>query len=171
MQILLLDSSYRPAGFISERKALKLLVKEKASSLASWEEVVRWGRGEFYLPAILKLERSVPYFKRKKRFNRSAVFKRDCYQCGYCGVNLNHNSTLDHIVPLDHGGLSTWENCITACFTCNNKKGNRTPEQAKMKLLITPTAPGINIVADYERLKIKHPEWKWFIDFPRGPRN
>lgn len=170
MQVLLLDAAYKPINFISERKALKLLILEKALALASWAETVIWSHGEFQLPAIVRLNRTVPYFSRKKRFARWAVFKRDHFQCGYCGVYLNNESvpTLDHIVPQNHGGISSWENCVTACFPCNNKKGNRTPEQAKMQLLIRPTAPGANIVADYQRLKIKHPDWKWYIDYPKN---
>jgi len=71
--------------------------------------------------------------------NRREVLRRDHHTCQYCGST--HNLTLDHVVPLSRGGSHTWDNVVTACERCNQRKGNRTPEEAGMVLRSKPRAP------------------------------
>ncbi|MCO7226726.1 HNH endonuclease [Pleionea sp. CnH1-48] len=71
-----------------------------------------------------------------------ALFQRDQSMCLYCGNIYNSKIlTRDHVIPKGQGGKDIWENVVSACFACNNKKGCRTPEQAKMKLLAVPFRP------------------------------
>ncbi len=71
-----------------------------------------------------------------------ALFARDRMLCLYCGEHYHRGTlTRDHVVPQSRGGLDTWENVVTACITCNVRKGGRTPQQASMPLLAVPYRP------------------------------
>ena len=78
----------------------------------------------------------------KQPFSRVGILRRDNYTCGYCGKTAN---TVDHVHPRCEGGKSTWENCISACWKCNNKKGKKLLHQAGMRLLWEPTRPKIRV--------------------------
>lgn len=71
---------------------------------------------------------------------RKNILRRDGFKCAYCGRS-DIPLTIDHIIPKAHGGDDTWENLVAACTICNNKKGDRTPEEAKMRLLFQPFKP------------------------------
>lgn len=75
-------------------------------------------------------------------FSRRNLFKRDHYQCQYCGIQPGGGElTIDHVQPRSRGGLSTWQNCVLACVECNKRKADRTPTEAGMKLKVTPVRP------------------------------
>jgi len=162
---LLLNASFECIAFVSERKAMKLISKNKVEILSRWDDaIIRWGNGYMNFPATLKLKHHVRWIPRKVRFNRIGVFKRDLYQCQYCGEHvLPSKATLDHIVPRVFGGENSWKNCVTACFDCNNKKGNNMLEKSGLKLLKKPSVPKITIVSDYYLLTEKHEDWKNYI--------
>ena len=68
-------------------------------------------------------------YQRKPRFSRKKLFMRDRYKCGYCGCLLtNENRTIDHVIPISHGGKTTYKNTVACCFPCNSTKGNKTYE-------------------------------------------
>ena len=72
----------------------------------------------------------------------TALFARDAQLCLYCGHEFSRPSlTRDHVLPLSKGGRDIWENVVTACFHCNSRKANRTPQQAHMPLLAVPYRP------------------------------
>lgn len=74
--------------------------------------------------------------------NNPALFARDAYLCLYCGNRFNRPQlTRDHVMPVSRGGRDCWENVVSACFACNSRKGNRTPQQAGMPLLAVPYRP------------------------------
>lgn len=76
--------------------------------------------------------------------DRHILYARDRYLCGYCGTQYDsHKLTIDHVHPKSRGGKNTWVNCVTACKPCNHKKGNKTPEEARMHLLYVPYAPNV----------------------------
>jgi len=79
----------------------------------------------------------VPY--KKIILSRKNIVRRDNHKCQYCGSTVN--LTVDHIIPKSRGGEDTWENLVAACVKCNNKKGFRTPEEAKMNLRTKPKKP------------------------------
>jgi len=75
-------------------------------------------------------------------FSRKNIHRRDKHICQYCSVILPENQgTLDHVIPRSRGGLNTWQNLVCCCVKCNTKKGNRTPNEANMKLLSIPKEP------------------------------
>ena len=75
-------------------------------------------------------------------FSRRNIYKRDRYTCQYCGQQpAMEDLTIDHVLPRAQGGVSTWDNCVLACFECNRQKADRTPEQAHMRLKSIPQRP------------------------------
>lgn len=86
--------------------------------------------------------------------------KRDEYSCQYCG--RKGNLTIDHVIPKSRGGPESWENLVAACHPCNSKKGNRTPDEAKMPLLRKPRRPS-HIVFFKQFMGSSELEWKQFL--------
>ncbi len=97
------------------------------------------------IPEVLVLGRYNGVPRRELAFNRRNIYRRDAFQCQYCGgkPGLKHLS-IDHVIPISRGGATTWENCVVACVRCNTRKGNRTPEQASMPLRTEPGKPNWN---------------------------
>lgn len=167
---LLLNSSYETLAFIPLRKLIKLLVKDKVEVISEWDNYIY---SDIRYPSIVRLKYYVRRMPMKTRFNRRGIFRRDMYQCQYCTEIVSASKlTLDHVVPTSQGGRSTWENCVTSCLPCNAKKADRTPDQAKMKLLSIPQAPRKTLVTEYILTKPKHDDWQ--IYFPQveqmGPK-
>ena len=119
--VLVLNSDYSPINICDGRRAIVLLLKQKAHMIT--EKVIR-------LLDYIRL----PYKKlMENRPTRNLIMKRDGYKCLYCGET--ENLTLDHIFPTSRGGGNEWTNLATCCGSCNVKKGNKTPEEAGMPLL------------------------------------
>lgn len=165
LHTLLLNFTYECISFITEKKVFKLLAKDRIEVLSSWEEESVWASGKIKHPAVIRLKYLVRWIPRKVKFNRIGVFRRDSFNCQYCTVQLSPSKlTMDHVLPKNQGGDSSWRNCVAACFTCNNRKGNRTPEQAGMKLLKRPAVPLITIASEYHLLNNKHEDWKTYLN-------
>jgi 5-methylcytosine-specific restriction endonuclease McrA len=106
------------------------------------EEVIRSSNMAFRIPEIILLSRYEKLPQPKIHFSRRTLYKRDNFTCSYCVKKFKTEIlTVDHILPKSRGGKTTWENCCLACYKCNMKKANRTPEEAGMKLHITPSKP------------------------------
>jgi hypothetical protein len=164
LHTLLLNSTYESIAFISERKVMKLLAKDKIEVLSYWEDKIRWGSGYSLHPAVVRLKHHVRWIPKRVRFNRAGVFRRDQFICQYCGKFLTSTKlTLDHVLPRAQGGESSWKNCVTSCFDCNNRKGDRTPDQARMRLLNKPAVPELSIRNEYYAMKRQHSEWKAYL--------
>ncbi len=94
------------------------------------------------VPEVILLTRHTRMPPRQVPFSRRNLYRRDGYRCQYCGhQQLTQELSIDHVVPRSHGGGTSWENCVLACLACNVCKANRTPAQARMTLLRTPTRP------------------------------
>jgi len=141
--VLVLNASYEPLSVVSVRRALILILKEKAELLEAAEAVLRAQNVAYPRPLVIRL---TYYVKVPRRFglplSRRTVMARDFYTCQYCGKQPGKAElTIDHVIPRSRGGETTWENVVTACRRCNQKKGNRTPEEAGMPLLRKPRQP------------------------------
>ncbi|HEU0197018.1 MAG TPA: HNH endonuclease [Nevskiaceae bacterium] len=100
-------------------------------------------RSVLVLPAViaLRMPRGVPVRERAPLCNR-LLFERDRYVCMYCGMRCREQElSRDHIYPRCRGGADAWENVVAACKACNQRKGGRSPEEARMPLLAVPYAP------------------------------
>src|SRR5271157_1987184 len=93
-------------------------------------------------PSVASLVNSIGSVKRGVKFSRINVFTRDGFRCQYCGESKKMTDlNYDHLVPRQQGGRTVWENIVTACYPCNSRKANRTPEQAGMKVRRRPYKP------------------------------
>lgn len=136
--VLVLNAGYEPLQRVSVRHAIKMIVREVAVIEEAHEEETF---GNFPVPLVLRLVRYVKLSwraHRKPRFSKRKLFDRDNHECAYCGKAAN---TVDHVLPRSRGGETTWLNTVSSCLKCNHKKGNRTPEEAGMKLRFIPREP------------------------------
>lgn len=164
MKTLLLDKVYRPIAFISERRVARLVWTEKASVLSEWSGVPFYG--DMYHPSIIILSKYVRKKPLMPRFNFKGVFRRDFYTCQYTGKILPPSQlTVDHVIPRAKGGKSTWENCVTASLEVNAAKGNRTPEEAGLKLLRPAQAPPDSLALEYVTMQTVHPDWEAYFPY------
>jgi 5-methylcytosine-specific restriction endonuclease McrA len=99
--------------------------------------------------------------------SRREVFARDAYTCQYCGKHTR-SLTLDHVLPRSMGGRDTWDNLVSACAQCNHRKGNRTPEQARMRLVRPPREPSANPYRVVHRYLASTPPQEWLLYLPGG---
>jgi len=143
---LLLNSGYQPLSFIPFKKAVKLIFKEKVDIIADWEENIFWTNGNIRYPSVLRLKIEIKRNFFNTNFSRKILVKRDHSNCQYCGEHLSPSKvTIDHVLPRCQGGLTSFSNCVVSCFPCNGRKGDKTPEQAGMKLLKKPMFPSLVI--------------------------
>jgi 5-methylcytosine-specific restriction endonuclease McrA len=173
--VLILDKNYHPIKIAPAKIAVMLLFSEKAVVLDSsyttysaedWISyssmvqqntlpVLRSSKINLVVPEVIVLLNYVrkPNHGKRLRYSRMSVFRRDNFCCQYCGHEfVRAELTVDHIIPKSKGGKSTWLNIVTACRPCNWAKADRTPEEAKMKLLNQP----------------KIPTWRDSVDMPAG---
>ena len=144
---LLLNASYQVISFINYKKLFKLLIKGKVEIISSFNIDVNWIDGRIKHPSVVRLKNHVKTNYYNRNFSRKALVKRDRSHCQYCHIKLTASQiTIDHVVPRAQGGITSFSNCVVACQDCNNKKADRTPEQAGMKLLRRPTHPSFSAI-------------------------
>ena len=156
-QVLVLNATYEPLSVVSVKRAVVLLLKEKAELIEAAEARLRAENFSLPLPLVIRL---VYFVKIPRRMSlpvtRRTVLARDHYTCQYCGlVPARQMLTLDHVLPRSRGGRTTWENVVTACQKCNGRKGNRTPDEARMTLLTAPKRPRYLAVASLASLEAR----------------
>lgn len=141
---LLLNASYEPLRVVSWQRAFVMFFQGKVEILEEYGAAVSTVTRSFRVPAVIRLrrwvnlKRTIPVI----RFSRANLYARDDGRCQYCFQHFPERElTLDHVVPVVRGGKKTWENIVTACIRCNQKKGDRTPEEAGMALPRPPTRP------------------------------
>ena len=166
MKTLLLNSDFQPLAFISDRRAIRLLIKEKVDVVSIWSGVKYFHASGFIeLPSILRLRRKITRNFIKMVFSRNAVFKRDNFSCQYCQTKLSAEQiTIDHILPKSRGGRNTFENCVSACHECNEKKGSRLPHEIGMRLIRRPETPIGYLVVSPQKDNAWHSSWDIFTD-------
>ena len=136
---LLLNATYEPLCVVSTRRAIVLVLAEKAEAVDTAADVVHAERVALAVPVVVRLTRyvRVPY-PASVPLSRRAVFTRDGQTCVYCGSSA---TSIDHVVPRSRGGAHTWDNCVAACRTCNSKKADRLIEELGWTLAVVPRAP------------------------------
>lgn len=139
-QVLVLNQNYEPLNITSQRRALTLLHLGKAEIVEDGDGRVRSARIELPAPSVVRLHYYVRRPYPELRVSRKGIFARDNHCCQYCGAQ-NVALTVDHVLPISRGGQNSWENLATSCVSCNNRKGDRTPEEADMLLRCRPYRP------------------------------
>lgn len=163
-KVLVLNSSYFPINICTWKRAMTLLFKEKAEGIEKSKKLIN---EKYVLPHVIKLKNYVPIPYTGVVMSRKNIFLRDNHTCQYCGKN--GNLTIDHIIPKSRGGRDSWQNTVVCCIRCNNKKGDKTPEEAGMKLVGTPYKPPSSLYLHITRLS-SAPEC-WYNYFFRKAAN
>lgn len=191
--VLVLNRHYSAVRVITTRHAFVLMFREVAEVIdiedgqfnnfdwESWCEMSQmrmaerqphddWVRAvnfDVLVPRIVRLTKFDRQHCTSLRLNRRNLFARDDHRCQYCGLVLPTNQlSFDHVVPRSHGGETSWDNLVASCIKCNTKKGGRTPQQARMKLLRTPARPTHNPLLAVKLGNPKYESWKSFL--PKG---
>ncbi len=189
--VLVLNRGYLAVHVVPARRAFVLLYRELAevvhvesgqyanydfeswceiSELRSEEEMVAdhdWVRTvsiRIQVPRVIRLYRYDRVPRQTLRFNRRNLFARDEHRCQYCGANKPSSQlSFDHVMPRSRGGPTSWENVVCACVDCNTRKGGRTPQEARMKLMRKPTKPKYSPVLVSKLKNPKFESWRSFI--------
>lgn len=155
--------SWLPLSTISWEEAIKFIVLEKATVLDVYDDwVVHSANWETQVPAVMILRE---YEKRKTaiRYSKHNVFLRDGYVCQYCGDDVSRKTaTLDHVLPVSHGGKTTFENTVCACATCNANKGNDKKIVPKHKP-VKPTYYQLVEKRRNQQWDMPHPSWANYL--------
>jgi 5-methylcytosine-specific restriction endonuclease McrA len=140
-RVLVLNATYEPINVCTVRRAVVLLLKEKAEVIehADWE--LHSATTSLQRPVVIRLVTYVriPRDTHRRKITRRAVFARDEWTCQYCGSRSS--LTVDHVIPKSKGGASSWDNIVASCAPCNRRKGDALPRQVGMKLLRQPRTP------------------------------
>ncbi len=139
-EVLVLNQNYQPLLICTAKRAICLEYLGKVSVIENYREFVHSPSVTLQLPSVIKLDRYINIKNNDIILSRKNILKRDRHQCQYCG-RKSVPMTLDHVIPKELGGKDIWENLVCCCHVCNNKKGNRLPEEAKMPLIRRPQKP------------------------------
>jgi 5-methylcytosine-specific restriction endonuclease McrA len=136
---LVLNATFEPLCVVSSRRALILVINEKAELIHDTGRHYRSEKVAFAEPSVIRLAHfiHVPH-QTRIAISRRSVFARDAHRCQYCG---NQAENIDHVRPKSRGGKHIWENVVAACRRCNSLKEDRLLEETSLKLRRAPRAP------------------------------
>ena len=143
--MLVLNATYEPINVCTVRRAVVLLLKEKAELIEHAEWQLHSATATLDRPVVIRLVAyvRVPRDTHRRKITRRAVFARDDWTCQYCGARSN--LTVDHVIPRSKGGNSSWENIVASCAPCNRRKGNLLLRHSGMHLTREPRAPNPDV--------------------------
>lgn len=185
--VLVLNRFWQPVHTCSVRRALKLLClghaqvvqtegedRFRTHDLGSWvehsarevvDDLIRTVRLAMRIPKIIVLALYEKLPRMEVRFTRRNVFLRDKFTCQYCAKVFPENDlNLDHVLPRDKGGRTTWENIVTSCIRCNTRKANKLPHESGMHPLRKPVAPRWRPMFGIRENARSDVSWSHFLD-------
>jgi 5-methylcytosine-specific restriction endonuclease McrA len=160
--VLVLNQNYEPLNVCNARRAWTLVDGGKAEVLEHALGMLRSPSRSFQRPSVIRLVYMIKRPRPRVRLTRREIFIRDSFTCQYCGLKTR-DLTLDHVLPRHRGGRHTWENLVSACRSCNHRKGGRTPEEAHMRLRRLPYEPKANSYYLFGQYLDGYEEWQKFI--------
>jgi 5-methylcytosine-specific restriction endonuclease McrA len=190
-KVLVLNRLYMAIRVVSAKRAFTMLTRDLAEVIhiengeyfthdfSSWAEVsalkrrfepekhdwVRTVRVQIAVPRVIRLLGYDRLPQQSVKLNRRNLFARDRNQCQYCGQFMPTSElSIDHVKPRSLGGGDSWENLVCACIRCNARKGGRTPDQARMKLIRKPIMPKRNPLIALRLGQDRYASWKAFLD-------
>ncbi len=159
--VLVLNATYEPINVTAVRRAMVLMFKGVAQAEELHSAEVHSATHAHRVPSVIRLlaYRHIP--QQSRALSRKNILLRDRNTCQFCGrVFPSSELTLDHVVPRSRGGHSSWENLVACCYQCNNSKGDRTPEEAGLKLARRPRPFTLHTSRQLMRL-IGHRDERW----------
>ena len=186
-QVLVLNRLWQAINVCSVRRAFALICQGHAQvvyadegknfrthDFASWRdfssrepetEMVKTISFKIRVPRIIVLVFFDRLPKKEVKFTRANIFERDKNTCQYCGrIFEKRDLNLDHVIPRDKGGLTTWENIVCSCIACNTRKGNRLAYQVQMQLIRKPGRPKWQPFVNITFTGLLHESWRHFVD-------
>lgn len=186
-QVLVLNRLWQAINVCSVRRAFALICQGHAQvvyadegknfrthDFASWRdfssrepetEMVKTIAFKIRVPRIIVLVFFDRLPKKEVKFTRANIFERDKNTCQYCGrIFEKRDLNLDHVIPRDKGGLTTWENIVCSCIACNTRKGNRLAYQVQMQLIRKPGRPKWQPFVNITFTGLLHESWRHFVD-------
>ena len=159
--VLVLNANYAPMMVCSARHAVCMVYLNKVDVLAKYPEKIKSPSKYFDLPSVIKVSDYVRYDNLSVELNRKNIISRDNHICQYCGIS-KIPLTVDHVIPKGSGGPDLWENLVTACKPCNQKKGDRMPDEVGMILKKKPKRP--NRLYYFQRfVNEQQKEWRPYL--------
>lgn len=159
--VLVLNQNFEPLSICNVKRAIILIYLGKAEIIEHDSKAIRAIGWSYPLPLVVRLIVYIRIPHKKVILSRKNIIKRDNHQCQYCGERLAP-MTVDHVIPKTFGGKETWDNLVCACVSCNNKKGNQTPEQAGLSLLRMPVKP-THLTFIKHFVGIRSEKWKPYL--------
>lgn len=138
--VLVLNHNYEPLNVCNFRRAMVLVISGKAEVLEAYDIEVATVRQSFDVPSVIRLEAIIRRPHPRVKLCRREIFIRDNFTCQYCGTRT-HELTIDHVVPRSKGGGHSWENLVSACRSCNHRKGGKSLAEARLTLAREPFEP------------------------------
>lgn len=158
---------YHPLSTWKWQEAVTAAITDKVTVVEEYDETVGSPSFRMKIPSVIALREYIPRRERPSFTRTNLIVLRDRCSCAYCGQKFPANKlTYDHVIPRSMKGRHTWTNVVSACLECNQRKKNRTPEQAKMPLLwrpYEPTAPELLRAAILVTALQVHESWKQFV--------
>jgi len=167
-RVLLLNQTYEPLGTVSVARAVIMVFKNTVTvEELDGNRVLRSARAEFPVPSVIRRRIYINVRRRREAssMKRLRIYMRDKFRCQYCGDKKPAGElTLDHILPRSRGGDNSPVNVVTACVACNNRKGDRTPAEARMPLLTSQSALRVKlervVLCHYAEARV---EWRKYL--------
>lgn len=185
-QVLVLNRLWQAVNICSVSRAFTLLYQGHATAVESatgsyqtlsfdqWVDhsrdydggdCVRTVSLKIKVPRVILLHLFDRIPRKEIKLTRQSIFERDAFTCQYCQDRPDRrNLNLDHIIPRERGGQTTWENIVCSCIPCNSKKGNRTPSEAGMQLYKKPKRPKWRPMLTVYRNRVPDESWRQFLD-------
>ena len=163
--VLMLNATFEPLTITSARHALTLVLKGNAVVQEVSRHVIHTPRMEVPVPDVIRLIRYRKVPRQNRAVSRKGILVRDDFRCQYCGREFAPGDlTLDHVTPKSRGGQFSWENLVACCYVCNNRKDNKTPQEAGMHLVRKPKRPKWRPFIQINLTLHRHDSWKHFLD-------
>jgi 5-methylcytosine-specific restriction endonuclease McrA len=160
--VLILNANFEPINVCNMRRAIGLILSERAKLVANGRGEVHTCRQSFPRPSIIRLSSIIHRPRPVVKLIRREIFRRDNYICQYC-KKATSTLTIDHVIPRHLGGLHIWENVVAACPACNHRKGGRTLAEANMHLLRFPKKPPSSAYYIFSHYLKEYEDWEPYL--------
>ncbi len=160
--VLVLNANFEPINICNIRRALGLMMMDKASLVLNGRGEIHTINNVYPIPSVIRLQMMVRRPRPRVRLTRREVFRRDNFTCQYCGKRTM-DLTIDHVIPRHLGGTHSWNNVVAACSSCNHRKGGRSLAESGMALHRRPAFPPASAIYIFGRHLHENAEWEPFL--------
>jgi 5-methylcytosine-specific restriction endonuclease McrA len=161
--VLVLNADWQPINVTNLQRAIRLILAQRVEVIENYDDMwLNSATAKHPAPSVIRLKTYVnkPHFD--ITLSKSNIHKRDDHTCQYCGCRVD-KPTVDHVIPKKFGGQSTWENLVTCCYSCNNKKGHKTLAEVGFDLMRIPKKPGYSAIFGIKGKYMKRDSWSQYL--------